>query len=96
MPGPGDALLFCRQQEPFQGESKDNKNPTPHPKRRQTPCVQFFSLEMQCQMLTVSLAAKSLQEFATVLRNLEDERMRMVRPLCAGSRAVAPRTPWGQ
>lgn len=34
-------------------------------------------------MLTVSLPAKSLQEFATVLRNLEDERMRMVRPqLC--------------
>lgn len=30
--------------------------------------------------LCVSLTAKSLQEFATVLRNLEDERMRMVWP----------------
>lgn len=33
----------------------------------------------------VSLPAKSLQEFATVLRNLEDERMRMVRPRPPGA-----------
>lgn len=33
----------------------------------------------------VSLPAKSLQEFATVLRNLEDERMRMVRPHLPGA-----------
>ncbi|KFW03941.1 Rho GTPase-activating protein 26, partial [Fulmarus glacialis] len=38
--------------------------------------------------------AKSLQEFATVLRNLEDERMRMVRPRPPGAGwVVAPLLP---
>lgn len=42
----------------------------------------------------VSLPAKSLQEFATVLRNLEDERMRMVRPRPPGAGwVVAPLLP---
>lgn len=39
-------------------------------------------------MLPVSLAAKSLQEFATVLRNLEDERMRMVQPRLSWDQGV--------
>lgn len=35
---------------------------------------------LNSETVHVSLTAKSLQEFATVLRNLEDERMRMVWP----------------
>lgn len=35
---------------------------------------------LKADRVAVSLPAKSLQEFATVLRNLEDERMRMVWP----------------
>lgn len=46
-------------------------------------------------MLTASLPAKSLQEFATVLRNLEDERMRMVWPHLSWEQGVvAPWAPW--